>query len=143
MAARIKVLESSLHDLQAELETQHNKMLNMQAQATYAEQQASATAAPPQAQSHTSRGWIAAGIAGLAVLAGLVSALWMRLRKRPEPTVLPRYAAKAQAERAAARSGGRAGGPGKSQGGRTACGIPSAATGGDGSCGPVRSIGQR
>ncbi len=98
MTARIKVLESSLHDLQAELETQHNKMLNLQAQATYAEQQASVKAVPQQPQSHTSRGWIAAGIAGLAVLAGLVSALWIRLRKRPDPTVLPRYPAKAQAE---------------------------------------------
>ena len=98
MTARIKVLESSLHDLQAELETQHNKMLNLQAQATYAEQQASVKAVPQQPQSHTSRGWIAAGIAGLAVLAGLVSALWIRLRKRPDPTVLPRYPAKAQTE---------------------------------------------
>jgi FimV-like protein len=83
LAARVKSLESSLHELQTELEAQHNKMLNLQAQATYADQHPTVTAAAPQpVPVHSGRGWLAGGVAGIALLAGLCAALLRRWRKR-------------------------------------------------------------
>jgi FimV-like protein len=91
LTARVKSLESSLHELQSALEAQQNKMLNLQAQATYAEQHPAVTAASvsPAVAAHSGRGWLAAGVAGIALLAGLCALLLRRLRRRE--TFQPRF----------------------------------------------------
>jgi FimV-like protein len=85
LTARVQSLEGSLHSLQAELETTHNKMLDLQAQARYADQHAQAAPAVVAPASHLDRSWLAAGIAGLAALAGICVALLRRLKRRPNP----------------------------------------------------------
>jgi hypothetical protein len=80
LAERVKQLESSLKDMQAELETQHNKVLDLQSQAAYAQQQAPTEATEQPAS--PKRGFSSLAWGGLAVLAGLCAALILRLRRR-------------------------------------------------------------
>jgi FimV-like protein len=84
LTQRIKTLEQSLRDVQAQIEREHNNLLNMQAQARYAEQQAASSAAAPQAKPAEGQrsywGWM---LAAGAALAGLVGAIFLRGRKSP------------------------------------------------------------
>lgn len=84
LTQRIKTLEQSLRDVQAQIEREHNNLLNMQAQARYAEQQVAASAAAPQSKPAEGQrsywGWM---LAAGAALAGLVGAFFLRGRKPP------------------------------------------------------------
>jgi FimV-like protein len=87
LTTQLVSLEGSLHDLQAQLEAQHNKLLTMQAQQRYADQHPT-VAAPAKVES-SGRGVLAAAIGGMAVLAGACIALLMRLRRRAKTSSLP------------------------------------------------------
>ena len=87
LTQKIVSLEGSLQEIQAKLEAQHNKLLSMQAQVRYAEQHPKAVAAPATSSDHG--GLLKAALAGMAVLAGLCVALFMRLRSRAKTSALP------------------------------------------------------
>jgi FimV-like protein len=87
LTTQLLSLEGNLHELQAQLEAQHNSLLTMQAQLRYAEQHPQVIAAAP-AQS-SGRGLLTAALAGMAVLAAACVALLMRLRRRANPSYLP------------------------------------------------------
>lgn len=89
LTTQLVSLEGSLHDLQAQLEAQHNKLLTLQAQQRYTEQHPTIVAAAPAKVEQTGRGMLAAAIAGMAVLAGACIALLMRLRRRTKTSSLP------------------------------------------------------
>jgi FimV-like protein len=87
LTTQLLSLEGNLHELQAQLEAQHNSLLTMQAQLRYAEQHPQVVAAaPPQS---SGRGLLTAALAGMAVLAAACVALLMRLRRRANPSYLP------------------------------------------------------
>jgi FimV-like protein len=88
LTTQLVSLEGSLHDLQAQLEAQHNKLLTLQAQQRYAEQHPKVVAAPP-AVDQRGRGLLAAAFAAVAVLAGACVALLMQLRRREKMNDVP------------------------------------------------------
>ena len=76
---RVQSLEQGLHDMQAQLKREHDKLLNVQAQVRYAEQAVS----DPVAAAPASRSWsLTSLIAGLALLAGVLGATFLKLRRR-------------------------------------------------------------
>src|ERR1700733_4184142 len=76
---RVQSLEQGLHDMQAQLKREHDKLLNVQAQVRYAEQAVS----DPVAAAPTSRPWLLTSlIAGLVLLAGAMGAMFLKLRRR-------------------------------------------------------------
>ena len=76
---RVQSLEQGLHDMQAQLKREHDKLLNVQAQVRYAEQAVS----DPVAAAPSSRSWsLTSLIAGLALLAGVLGATFLKLRRR-------------------------------------------------------------
>ena len=76
---RVQSLEKGLHDMQAQLKREHDKLLGVQAQVRYAEQAAS----DPVAAAPASRPWLLMSlIAGLALLAGVLGAMFLKLRRR-------------------------------------------------------------
>ena len=87
LTTKILSLEGSLQEIQAQLEAQHNKLLSMQAQVSYAEQHPKAVATP--ATGSDTSGLLKAALAGMAVLAGVCVALFMRLRRRATTDALP------------------------------------------------------
>ncbi len=88
LTTQLVSMEGNLHELQAQLEAQHNKLLTLQAQQRYAEQHPQVVAAPPVVD-HRSGGVLAAALAGVVVLAGACVALLMRLRRRAKASALP------------------------------------------------------
>ena len=87
LTTKILSLQGSLQEIQAQLEAQHNKLLSMQAQVRYAEQHPKVAVAP--VAEHGSRSLLTAALAGVALLAGVCVALYMRLRRRAKSGALP------------------------------------------------------
>ena len=76
---RVQSLEQGLHDLQGELKREHDKLLGVQAQVRYAEQAANEPVAPAP----VARQWLLTSlIGGLALLAGVLGAMFLKLRRR-------------------------------------------------------------
>ena len=84
LSDKITQLENSLREVQAQLEAEHGKMLNMESQARFAEQQRAAAPAPPAAASaRPGHGYLGMLLAGVAVLLGAVGAFVLRARRTP------------------------------------------------------------
>jgi pilus assembly protein FimV len=79
---RVQSLERGLHDMQDQLERQHNKLLGVQAQVRYAEE---AVSAPVAAAPAVRRSLVPSLIGGLALLAGALGAMFLKLRRRAKP----------------------------------------------------------
>jgi FimV-like protein len=87
---RIQTLEQGLHDMQGQLQREHDKLLGVQAQVQYAEKVADAvpSAATEVAAAHP---WRAPSIlGGLTLLAGALAAIYWKLRRRPAPKARPK-----------------------------------------------------
>jgi FimV-like protein len=83
---RIQTLEQGLHDMQNQVQREHDKIVGVQAQLKYEEQAAEsapASAAPQTAVAHPSR--LPAIFGGLTLLAGALAAIYWKLRRRPAP----------------------------------------------------------
>jgi pilus assembly protein FimV len=79
---RVQSLERGLHDMQGQLEREHNKLLGVQAQVRYAEE---AVVAPVAAAPAVRRSLLPSLIGGLALLAGALGAMFLKLRRRAKP----------------------------------------------------------
>jgi FimV-like protein len=88
LTARIKLLEQSLLDVQGQLEKEHNDLLNLQAQARYAEEQPSTGAQAPAAS--PKRSYLTLILSAAALLAGLAGAMYLRMRNRRKPKSGPK-----------------------------------------------------
>jgi pilus assembly protein FimV len=76
---RVQSLELGLHDMQGQLKREHDKLLGVQAQVRYGEQ----AAKDPVAAAPAPREWLLTSlIGGLALLAGALGAMFLRLRRR-------------------------------------------------------------
>jgi pilus assembly protein FimV len=76
---RVQSLERGLHDIQGQLEREHSRLLNVQAQVRYAEEAANL----PLAAAPAPRQWLLPSlIGGLALLAGALGAMFLKLRRR-------------------------------------------------------------
>jgi hypothetical protein len=76
---RVQSLEQGLHDMQAQLKREHDKLLDVQAQVRYAEQ----AVTDPVAAAPVPRRWLLTSlIAGFAMLAGVLGAMFLKLRRR-------------------------------------------------------------
>src|ERR1700722_16238486 len=81
---RVQSLERGLHDMQGQLEREHNKLLGVQAQVRYAEEAVGA----PVAAAPAARGSLLLSlIGGLALLAGALGATFLKLRRRAKPKI--------------------------------------------------------
>ena len=81
---RVQSLEQGLHDVEAQLEREHDKLLGVQAQIRYAEQ----AVAEPVAAAPAPRPWLLTSlIASLALLAGALGAMF--LKRRPATPKVP------------------------------------------------------
>ena len=81
---RVQSLERGLHDMQGQLEREHNKLLGVQAQVRYAEEAVSA----PVAAAPAPRRWLLPSlIGGLALLAGALGAMFLKLPRRAKPKI--------------------------------------------------------
>jgi pilus assembly protein FimV len=79
---RVQSLEQGLHDIQGQLVREHDKLLGVQAQVRYAEQ----TVNDPVAAAPAPRQWLLTSlIGGLALLAGALGAIFLKLRRRATP----------------------------------------------------------
>jgi FimV-like protein len=87
LTTQLLSLEGNLHELQAQLEAQHNKLLTLQAQQRYAEQHPKAVAAVTTEKS--GRGLLTAALSGVALLSAACVALLMRLRSRSKTSPRP------------------------------------------------------
>ncbi len=89
LSRRIRSLESGLHDMQARMDHEHDKMLSLQARLRYVETPAPVAAPAPGSAAVPSRP-IAASIAGsFALLAAALAAIYWRATRRgraPAPT---------------------------------------------------------
>jgi FimV-like protein len=88
---RIQTLEQGLHDMQNQVQREHDKLVGVQAQLKFEEQAAESApvaAAPQAAVAHPSR--LPAIFGGLTVLAGALAAIYWKLRRRPAPKVAPK-----------------------------------------------------
>jgi pilus assembly protein FimV len=84
---RVQSLEQGLHDMQAQLKREHDKLLGVQAQVRYAEQ---AVNDPVAAAPAPRAGLLTSLIAGLALLAGVLGAMFLKLRRRaPKINAIP------------------------------------------------------
>jgi pilus assembly protein FimV len=80
---RVQSLEQGLHDIQGQLEREHDKLLGVQAQVRYAEQAVN----EPVAAAPAPRQWLLTSlIGGLALLAGALGAIFLK-RSRPTPKI--------------------------------------------------------
>jgi pilus assembly protein FimV len=81
---RVQSLEQGLHDIQGQLKREHDKLLGVQAQVRYAEQ----TVNDPVAAAPAPRHWLLTClIGGLALLAGALGAMFLKLRRRATPKI--------------------------------------------------------
>jgi pilus assembly protein FimV len=81
---RVQSLEQGLHDIQGQLKREHDKLLGVQAQVRYAEQTVNdPVAAPP----FLSQWLLTSLIGGLALLAGVLGAMFLKLRRRVTPKI--------------------------------------------------------
>ena len=81
---RVRSLEQGLRDLQGQLKHEHDKLLGVQAQVRYAEQ----TVNDPVAADPAPRQWLLTSlIGGLALLAGALGAMFLKLRRRATPKI--------------------------------------------------------
>ena len=79
---RVQSLEQGLHDIQGQLVREHDKLLGVQAQVRYAEQ----TVNDPVAAAPAPRQWLLTSlIGGLALLAGALGVMFLKLRRRATP----------------------------------------------------------
>jgi pilus assembly protein FimV len=80
---RVQSLELGLHDMQGQLEREHSKLLGVQAQVR-AEEALNAPAAAASAP----RQWLQTSlIGGMALLAGVLGAMFLKLRRRATPKI--------------------------------------------------------
>jgi FimV-like protein len=82
---RVQTLEQGLHDMQNQLEREHDKLLGVQAQVRFAEKN------PPQAATApgpaVDRQWLLPSLtAGILLLAGALGGLFLRMRRRVQRT---------------------------------------------------------
>jgi pilus assembly protein FimV len=78
---RVQSLEQGLHDVQGQLKREHDKLLGVQAQVRYAEQAVNDPVAAAPA-----RQWLLTSlIGGLALLAGALGVMFLKLRRRATP----------------------------------------------------------
>jgi pilus assembly protein FimV len=81
---RVQSLELGLHDIQGQLEREHSKLLGVQAQVRYAEEARNV----PVAAAPVSRQWLLPSlIGGMALLAGALGAMFLKLRRRATPKI--------------------------------------------------------
>ena len=81
---RVQSLEQGLHDIQGQLKREHDKLLGVQAQVRYAEQAVD----DPVAAAPAPRHWLLTClIGGLALLAGALGAMFLKLRRRATPKI--------------------------------------------------------
>jgi pilus assembly protein FimV len=81
---RVQSLERGLHDIQGQLEREHEKLLGLQAQVRHVE---NTVDSPVEAQA-APRPWLLPSlIAGIALLAGALGAMFLRLRRLAEPKI--------------------------------------------------------
>jgi FimV-like protein len=79
---RVQSLEQGLHDMQAQLARENDKLLGLQAQVRNAEQ----AAEEPVAEAPPPRQWLLTSlVAGLALVAGALGVMLLRLRRRATP----------------------------------------------------------
>jgi pilus assembly protein FimV len=79
---RVQSLELGLHDVQGQLEREHDKLLGVQAQVKYAEKALNV----PVAVAPAPRQWLPPSLfGGLGLLAGALGAMFFKLRRRPTP----------------------------------------------------------
>ena len=82
---RVQSLEQGLHDIQGQLVREHDKLLGVQAQVRYAEQ----TVNDPVAAAPAPRQWLLTSlIGGLALLAGALGVMLLKLRRRATPKIV-------------------------------------------------------
>lgn len=81
---RVQSLERGLHDIQGQLEHERDKLLGVQAQLRYAEQ---AVNDPVAAVPFLSRWLPSSMIGGLALLAGVLGTMFLKLRRRATPKI--------------------------------------------------------
>jgi pilus assembly protein FimV len=81
---RVQSLERGLHDMQGQLEREQNKLLGVQAQVRYAGEAVNV----PLAAAPAPRQWLVPWlIAGMALLAGALGAMLLKLRRRATPKI--------------------------------------------------------
>jgi FimV-like protein len=87
---RIQTLEHGLHDMQDQVQREHDKLLGVQAQLKYAEKTTdlAPSVAPEIKAAHPWR--MPAILGGLTLLAGALAAIYWKLRRRPAPKARPK-----------------------------------------------------
>jgi pilus assembly protein FimV len=81
---RVQSLEQGLHDMQGQLKHEHDKLLGVQAQVRYAEQAVN----DPVAAAPAPRQWLLTSlIGGSALLAAILGAMFLKLRRRATPKI--------------------------------------------------------
>jgi pilus assembly protein FimV len=84
LSLRVQSLEQGLHDMQAQLEREHDKLLGVQAQVRHAEK----TVNDPARVAPASRPWLLTSlIGGIALLGGALAAIFLKLRRRATPKI--------------------------------------------------------
>lgn len=85
LSQRIQTLEQGLHDMQGQLQREHDKLLGVQAQVKYAETNTEATPAPATAavpDGVSPHPWrLPSILGGLTLLAGALAAIYWKLRR--------------------------------------------------------------
>jgi pilus assembly protein FimV len=81
---RVQSLERGLHDMQGQLEREHDKLLGVQAQVRYAEEAVNVPVAAGSAPRQWLLPWL---IGGMALLAGALGAMFLKLRRRATPKI--------------------------------------------------------
>jgi FimV-like protein len=87
---RIQTLEHGLHDMQDQVQREHDQLLGVQAQLKYAEKTTdlAPSVAPEIKAAHPWR--VPAILGGLTLLAGALAAIYWKLRRRPAPKARPK-----------------------------------------------------
>jgi pilus assembly protein FimV len=86
---RVQTLERGLHDIQGQLEREHEKLLGLQAQVRHVE---NTVDSPVEAQAAPRHWLLTSLIAGIALLAGAFGIMFLRLRRLAEPKIGPKPA---------------------------------------------------